>query len=456
MASQIDMSRDDEKELIESIWLGKGPESMPSNFINVMKYFSQSKEDFFEEWKFNGEDHADYDLEYDSVFCICSHLIKKKFYVKNIVNSNILRLGSECIHKFYGGTSVEHDMEEYLKRTKVGGVRRWCGGCERNNIVEDAPSWHTMCKKCYKNGVTDTTSSTDEFFNRQCDTCSKYVIPKSEPEWKKQCSQCFKRGVVVEDVEGSRQCDSCSKYVIPKSEPEWKKQCSQCFKRGVVVEDVEGSRQCDGCLKHVIPKSEPEWKKQCSQCFKRGVVVEDVEGSRQCDGCLKHVIPKSEPEWKKQCPQCFKRVVVGQLEVVGDGMRQCENCLRYMISLSEPEWKKQCHSCFGYEQIAMGDVQTSIQFSSQVVMQVIPESNRQCESCSEYSISSSEPSWKKQCLSCFKSKRPIGNQMSGNQMSGNQMGGDNRRCEGCLKYTIPITDPAWKKRCYTCFKNKRG
>lgn len=188
----INMSIPDDgtENFVKSLWKSEGTVDMPENFKRVLTYFSVNK-DFdiaVREWfiiPHEGESNTR---------CICSHNIIMTLFIKNKYTGSILRVGSECIKKFFP-QSIADVVDEVILRQKAllkETGRRWCGGCKRHNILPDKPIYTKLCNKCWKSGIRTVESVSDTHFNRQCEGCKQYNIPKTEPEWKKVCFVCYK------------------------------------------------------------------------------------------------------------------------------------------------------------------------------------------------------------------------------------------------------------------------
>lgn len=230
----IDMLSFNEDEKIISIWNKTKKKSKPELLKAVLFTYSEDKsDDNFNEWStYRVKTDEDDDEE---TFCCCSHTIHDLYFIKNKVNDNVLRVGSECIHKFLP-LEAEKDatiLRKQLHYQKSGsGKHRMCYSCHRNSIPITEPKWNNTCKKCQKSGLIAETKNIIQLNGRECSECHKVCIPDSEPSWKTQCQSCYKANhpnYPQNNEDTHRRCETCKKLCISKEEPFWKKKCVSCY-----------------------------------------------------------------------------------------------------------------------------------------------------------------------------------------------------------------------------------
>lgn len=180
---------------VKEIWKNvKG--DMPEKFKAVLLFYSEEHEDFekaIDEWK--DVTHSLNGGKNDGNFCICSHDIFNNFYVENRYNKNKLRVGSDCIEKYFGEDVYEqcrNILKQHNYRNNGSGKYRMCAACYRHSIPIDTEEWKNLCKSCYKKGETQEAPLV-LLEGRKCNMCNKITIKLEEPHWMKTCTFCYKK-----------------------------------------------------------------------------------------------------------------------------------------------------------------------------------------------------------------------------------------------------------------------
>ncbi len=231
---KIDMQQQDCDIIVESVY--KASNIKCGHFTTILLYFSDHNETHItphcpvdkvmtkaiEEWEL----YKISDTNEISTTCICTQHIYNEYYIRNVHNDNILRVGSECIQKFMNEhtkqqTSALKRQMEYMRMGS--GKYRICASCHKFKIKSEEPAWKNTCKKCFKNGSVSTTIIYAD--GRQCAGCKRLTIPSNSPKWKTICTDCFKN----KDNVQQRMCIGCNKNNIPIYEPSWKTKCVTCF-----------------------------------------------------------------------------------------------------------------------------------------------------------------------------------------------------------------------------------
>lgn len=199
----------------------------PRRFKAVLLHFSQEKEDLdkaLQEWKSFGHPEEHKEPEH----CICSQIIHNSFWVKHKKTYTFLRIGCDCIMKFW-----QNDLEminsvkdlkrkqdyqkKYKKQSKLP-LHRFCSGCKRHAIDINESEEKTLCHPCWKK---------QSLQKRSCIECGDACINMNEPEWKKLCYSCWMK----KQSSQNRSCEDCGHISINIKEPEWKKLCFSCWKK---------------------------------------------------------------------------------------------------------------------------------------------------------------------------------------------------------------------------------
>ncbi len=227
---RIDMQNFEDEYKIHDIYTVAPSKKKSELFKLVLVHFSEAK-DFDQailEWNIDSVSdnlsvhNSISDQGEASSMCICSHEIKQSYYVKNQVNNNILRIGSECINKFMSDNLKEQAniLKKQMHYQKTGSqAYKMCGVCHRHNIPIESPSWKNTCKACFKKG--DKAEAVINMNNRPCETCHQLRIPPTEPSWKLKCSTCYKANCRI--------CTKCLKPTIQQNAPKWITMCSKCY-----------------------------------------------------------------------------------------------------------------------------------------------------------------------------------------------------------------------------------
>jgi len=170
-----------------------------------------------------------------SAFCICGHLITRKYYIRNKYNGNILRIGHECIMKLGVDTDLKEDVEAYrLYEQRDKRKRRQCLSCGKYRIGVTQPSFKTQCRGCFR----DKSSLNKLLVHLQqegkivkaCETCQQEFLIEPEEPWKTKCMACYRislLGLITQ------YCNLCGKrFTVNPNEAKWKLKCTQCYFRG--------------------------------------------------------------------------------------------------------------------------------------------------------------------------------------------------------------------------------
>lgn len=213
----------------------------PQRFELVLVHYSEDNtfDKALEEWQnvyAGGDDYQ------GQTFCICSHPITNLYYIRNSLNDNVLRVGSECIGKVNFSEEVKNKTKALVKSSNYKGDKRMCQACGRHSIEYDLPAYHTRCKKCYKAG----NMSLPEYMNldnskieKSCKDCGGSYLVLPDEEWKNQCTSCYKkslslqssRPVQSDSSKVEKICKDCRKKYLVLPAENWKTQCLNCYRK---------------------------------------------------------------------------------------------------------------------------------------------------------------------------------------------------------------------------------
>jgi hypothetical protein len=174
--------------------------------------------------------------------CCCSQKIEHCYYYQNVINGNILLIGSWCIKKFAPGTRIEKDYDLVRK------VIRTCLDCKKRVICLKIVNG--LCPDCYP------SSRHKQDDKRICLACFQLKKCKFE-----RCKKCYRNNypkhniVVEEDV---KTCSDCGEIFYAREE--WKKVCLTCYKKN--------EKTCSLCKETFYARE--KWKKVCLTCYKKG------------------------------------------------------------------------------------------------------------------------------------------------------------------------------------------
>ena len=223
--AKINMKAQDQQELegydnhIISLWRYLreiGVNTMDQRFLYILNLYSSKKFNVSlvrtlgtteainidtDEWKLNGFDTSD-----QETFCISSDKLNntkgsKAFYLKSKLNGNVLRVGLNCVTKFF---SDDHPINRDLKIM----------GVNKHNL-----SFSATAEKDHQKKEVDLNI-------KICRICRKKVLNNRE----KICSTCYdKSNPKLSDIPSRkplRRCLHCSTVMI--DDAAWKKFCRDC------------------------------------------------------------------------------------------------------------------------------------------------------------------------------------------------------------------------------------
>lgn len=170
-------------QLITRIWDKMDESSKEKRYRTVLSKFSRNSEDPSEECTI-----VNYTKYKTPTFCICSQHITKVYFIRNLHNNNVLRVGSECINKTMG-EQARKDAKALVKQDGYQGQKRMCVGCLKYNISSSEDPWKNKCLSCYRH---DPTRKAGIFRKgRECCDCHRLTIAPNEPKWKVRCLPCY-------------------------------------------------------------------------------------------------------------------------------------------------------------------------------------------------------------------------------------------------------------------------
>lgn len=272
---------------VEKLWEEFGVADKPQRFEAILCFFSAPPCDY-RLMKENPqyEEFLNYYLNQWAVYrtktggdvdvlgsqCICSQKIQKLFFIKNLQNGNILRVGSDCINKTESANALTNSFKKMVKLVKN------CIGCNKPFPVTE------LTGKCCQNCKDHQTS---EF--SVCMICLK---SKASPGHKR-CNQCFEAGrsdwvqiqVIDEPIDDylaqARTCKNCPNPVFG---PAWKTVCGTCYAQGQQEKKPAGeaNKNCEKCKQPFF--ADADWKKICPNCYKQNM--------KECSRCKKSFLPK--------------------------------------------------------------------------------------------------------------------------------------------------------------------
>jgi hypothetical protein len=296
----IDMSdRNFEESILSDIWKTvKG--GCPSKLEAVLFKYSEESKSFdlaIGEWHMLGVVTADFS------WCICSHKIQDKYFIKNTINGNILRIGSECIHKFLSDDIKEEarDLRTQLKYQQKGNSsHRMCSSCKRHSIPIDEESWKTICRTCFKKGVREVESLA-LVEGRICIICNRPTIPLDEPEWKTKCRSCYKTVSTEEEFSSQGKGFSSTRKDFSRQGKEF-----STVKKKDFLEESSTTKEIAQSLAKQKGLSQPSKGTFAKKEFTAPKVKPvSSEGCRKCSLCGEFNISQDEPTWKVKCLTCY-------------------------------------------------------------------------------------------------------------------------------------------------------
>lgn len=245
---KIDMLHDSSngQVLIDALYKEKGVTDMPERFKLIVRYFSEPipTEDPINQWKFMQWSTG------EKQFCCCGHGIENSYFIKNIRNNNILRVGSDCIEKI-GGLSIKEEFKQVKKIIKQNppknikiGYESSCGECKKEFLSENKSDQY--CSNCLG----------------KCNACNRPTLKRDII--KGYCSECHEKIIKCKHCEedflsknGSDQyCNGCKSQF---------KQCCMCGKEFL---NKNAGTHCEKCY-HKCNKCERmiySSKDTCAMC----------------------------------------------------------------------------------------------------------------------------------------------------------------------------------------------
>lgn len=103
-------------------------------------------------------------------------------------------------------------------------------------------------------------------------------------------------------------------------------------------------RQCYSCGKYRIGPTKPDYFIQCKPCYQEKRPMLEIF-QRECITCKQKNIPINKYDKIQECIKCYTQRQQRELSLDSSKYRKCVSC-DYLIASSEPWWKKQCISCF--------------------------------------------------------------------------------------------------------------
>ena len=198
-------------EAVNNLWIQLNNSNQKIRFDYILLWYSQERKDINEaikEWEMVKEIN---DTDIDDTKCICSHDIKFKFYITNLINDNILRVGSDCIGKLNSDR-----LNKEMLAVKYIGKKRQCKDCGHHKISPDKESWITRCVPCYR--------KYKNMKHRNCLDCNKYMTDKDVT----YCQSCYLEHKIYSEME-YRECEICKKRNIHPKTPAYVDKCVSCY-----------------------------------------------------------------------------------------------------------------------------------------------------------------------------------------------------------------------------------
>lgn len=158
-------------------------------------------------------DETNYDRQRErGLRCACCQYIEIECFIRNKVNGNVIRIGSDCVGK---GLNEEVHTEirkekDFMKRIKQG--IPFCEKCTDAHLpVEEG-------KECPIPPIRVKIPK------RLCMTCG--IDFKEKEEWKTKCKECYKKSLV--NKQNVKLCSKCGTQF--NSCESWKKLCISCYR----------------------------------------------------------------------------------------------------------------------------------------------------------------------------------------------------------------------------------
>lgn len=266
--ARIDMRIEAEDYKVQNVWDAMdNSRDKSSRFRAVIKYYSTlptviPEEEYdmlaaMKEWSLFSiaPEEEEEENKDTTIQCICSQYINNPYYVRNKINGNILRIGSDCIQKFGSSELVMECQEaerQRLYNMRGSGRFRQCAACRKFRVGVKQPEWRKICNSCYKSGVRVQDDSKQVVGGRECVDCHMAAIPPDKPAYVTRCIGCYRRWKSGELTSGQssqyRWNSSRNTNPIPPNQRAGDRMCSEC---GVVT----------------IYSDQPAYIRKCRSCF---------------------------------------------------------------------------------------------------------------------------------------------------------------------------------------------
>jgi len=319
-----------------------GIRTMPERFLYILHHFSSNKlpvmcsekdaytGDFCNEWEPLGS------IGSASTSCICSHWIDDNIQILNVINDNILTVGSECINKI-----VEKDLNsifsrkmkqflsrwKYLKNKESGGfANKQCKICYRNVIQSHIQS--NICGRCQGENPGKSEYDYPSLivpWGRNCGLCKRCTIEEQEDKSVEFCRDCQYKEEMKSRI--NYQCEVCLKYIVERKRSDHNGKCSTC----------KNKELCSRCKQYSENTHQHLGRRVCNRCH--------THNGRECVDCHKYNIPNTEEKWKTRCKPCYILFISHKTNTFYvEDKRQCEGCYQYRIPQDKPF--KLCYNCY--------------------------------------------------------------------------------------------------------------
>lgn len=221
-------------------------------------------------------------------YCVCGHEIARPFFLRNTLNSNVLKVSGDCICRF-GNSLIVEAVKITRENARYTGQFKMCGYCYGHKIPPNE-EWRTVCPDCFRHGFRDVKQAYSiAMFYRICKECGKSAIACNAESFKDTCVTCFK-----------------AKNPTPSQTPAWSSSASVNDLGSILVSqpiNAEVFKKCIQCGIQSIPVS-AGWKKKCDACFASSGAAAQTGEKVACQKCGQKKIAADKAHLFKLCFTC--------------------------------------------------------------------------------------------------------------------------------------------------------
>lgn len=207
-------------------------------------------------------------------YCICGHEVAYPFFIKNVVNGNVLKMSGDCIKRLCHPIMSEV-VDICRKQIKYSGPYKMCAICYIHKVPSLSSSSSQICSTCTAANLSQIKPSfLIAMQYRPCKICGNSSISGDSPDYKDMCLNCYKvkqLEVTVQNVSSVpndlgaeptfKQCEKCHQNNIPIADS-WKKICVRCYTLSIAI----GKVACGKCGLMKVAADKAHIFKNCYTC----------------------------------------------------------------------------------------------------------------------------------------------------------------------------------------------